>query len=165
MSSAGASILMLLRVVLSLALVLGLCWGAVWALKRRGTGRPLLGSTDRLEIVERRALSRTASLALVRVSGREYLVGVTEQRVELLDRTGPGIDTTDLTAIETTGTVDLTALTTPTADPSSADAQDGPRSLVSGTRRTGFPTTSADADSSARMGFVEALRELTVRRS
>lgn len=162
MSSAGASILMLLRVVLSLALVLGLCWGAVWALKRRGTGRPLLGSTDRLEIVERRALSRTASLALVRVSGREYLVGVTEQRVELLDRTGPGSDTPDLVAIETTGTVDLTALT---ADPSSAEAQDDQRSLVSGTRRTGFPTTSADADSPARMGFVEALRELTVRRS
>lgn len=170
MSSGASTVLMMLRVIISLGLILALCWGATWALKRRGTGRLGFRSADQLEVVERRALSKGAAVALIRVSGEDYLIGVTDHNVALLDRAGnvAGASTADAQAPadDPTGsesTVDLTDGAVRTVVPPS-----GPpsvRAAFKGTRWTGSHNPSADADGPSRMGFVEALREMTVRRS
>lgn len=176
MTSGGATVLMMLRVIVSLGLILGLCWGATWALKRRGTGRIGFRNADQLEIVERRSLSKGAAVAIVRVGGEDFLIGVTDHNVALLERTGAtasaatgatvGRDTDtdeDVAQEGSTSTVDLTdgALRTvvPPAGPPTV------RAAFKGTRWTGTQNPSADADGPTRMGFVEALREMTVRRS
>lgn len=165
MSSGGATFLMMLRVIVSLGLVMGLCWGATWALKRRGGGGLGFRSTERLEVVERRALSKGAAVAIVRVSGEEYLIGVTDHNVALLHRPGAGAVEADTpeTLPEPDTTVDLTVDATravvSTSGPSPV------RAAFSGTRWTGSHNPSVQTDGPTRMGFVEALREMTVRRS
>lgn len=158
MSSGGATALLMVRVIVSLGIVVGLCWVGLWALKRRGTGPLSLGSSSRLDVIDRKPLTREASVAVVRFDGQDYLVGVTEHGVELLDRPAPAIGHDE----DDDAAVDLTAALVQSAIPQGTRS---PAQLTIGTRRTGLPTTSADADSPARMGFVEALRELTVRRS
>ena len=91
-----------LRLIVSLGTVLALMFVLARFLNRRqihigggraGTGRGAAragGSTHRrraapvLEVVSRQALSRASSLAVVRVSGRLLLLGVTESTVSVL---------------------------------------------------------------------------------
>ena len=160
MSSGGATVVMMVRVVVSLGLVMGMCWAATWALKRRGRGGLGLRSADRLEVLERRALSKGAAVAIVRVSGEDYLIGVTDHNVTLLQ---PAPGAAPGAASETDTTVDLTA------DAAAAIVTTGDGALghlaTTGTRRTGSQKPSVGSDGPTRMGFVEALREMTVRRS
>jgi flagellar biosynthetic protein FliO len=77
----------LLRVVLSLAIVLAL---AVLALRfglprLMGMGALGGGRTRRLEVLESAPLDRQHRVALVRVAGREYLLGVGAAQVTALD--------------------------------------------------------------------------------
>jgi flagellar biosynthetic protein FliO len=155
-SSGGATVVMMVRVVVSLGLVMGMCWGATWALKRRGGGGLGLRSADRLEVLERRALSKGAAVAIVRVAGEDYLVGVTDHSVTLL-QPAPGAQRENDTTVDLTADAAAAFVTT-------SDAALG-HTAATGTRRTGSQMPSVGSDGPTRMGFVEALRELTVRRS
>jgi flagellar protein FliO/FliZ len=85
---ASASTLMLfVRLLLSLGVVIGLMWIAANVLRKRGfTGTsPGRGSRGprgpELELVARKPLGRNASIAVVRVGERSLVVGVTEHQV------------------------------------------------------------------------------------
>jgi flagellar biosynthetic protein FliO len=178
MSSGPNTLLLMLRLLVSLGVVLAVVGAAVWALKRRGSlGGATAGTSDRLEVLDRRALSKHAAVAVVRTGGHTYLVGVTDQQVSVLgDWDAPAAPDTAVSA-----TVDLRPAspapqlvrrdTTAPAAPLAALGTGTGRSLrlmtTTGTRWTGSPRP-IDPDGNGqetRMGFVEALRELTVRRS
>jgi flagellar biosynthetic protein FliO len=156
---------MMLRVIVSLGIVLGLCWGATWALKRRGGGGLGFRSADQLQVVERRALSKGAAVAIVRVSGEDYLIGVTDHNVALLHHAGTGDAAADRLAdhSDSEATVDLTDDAVRTVVRTSGPSP--VRAAFQGTRWTGSQKPSVATDGPTRMGFVEALREMTVRRS
>lgn len=74
-----------LRIMFSLAVVLLLMWGLA-----RLARRPLAGrSGDALAVLARQPLSRGASVAVVRVGERAYVLGVTDQNVSLLAEAEP----------------------------------------------------------------------------
>ena len=75
---------LLLRVVVALVSVLGL----VWLFSRgmtRGRGRRLVPGMT--EVLSRQALSRAASVVVVRVGDKALVLGVTEQQVNLIAET------------------------------------------------------------------------------
>lgn len=74
----SSTVVLGLRVVLSLAVVLGL----VWWLSRRNAGTRVKAPT--MSVVGRQSLGRHAGVAVVEVEGRRLLLGVTDQRVALL---------------------------------------------------------------------------------
>jgi flagellar biogenesis protein FliO len=128
---------LLLRLVISLAIMGVLLWGVV-RVGRGRRGRALLGAVagarvDQIELRARRQLSRSASLTLVRVGSRTLLLGIGDGGVAVL------AEGDDLTVVDTAGaTID--------GEPA-------------GTRAPG-----ADGPGPARTGAMDALRELTVRR-
>jgi flagellar protein FliO/FliZ len=68
-----------IRVVVSLAIVIGL----MWAISRMTKGRtPVKGVP--LEVVSRAAVGRKASVVVIHVAGRGLVVGVTESSMALL---------------------------------------------------------------------------------
>jgi flagellar protein FliO/FliZ len=74
-----------LRIVFSLAVVLVLMWGIA-----RVARRPLAGrSGGALSVLARQPLTRGASVAVVRVGERAYVLGVTDQNVSLLAEAEP----------------------------------------------------------------------------
>jgi flagellar biogenesis protein FliO len=92
-SGDSSTVELLVRLVFSLAVVLGLVWFLAKVVRARGakglfTG---LGSGRRdrkrpdIDVLARHALTKSASLALVRVAGRDLLVGVTDSSVRVLD--------------------------------------------------------------------------------
>jgi flagellar protein FliO/FliZ len=75
------------RLVASFAIIIGLLGGAVYVFRRRGMLRVVPGGgapQKRLRVVERQNLSRSSSVALVRVGARAYLLGATDASVSLL---------------------------------------------------------------------------------
>jgi flagellar protein FliO/FliZ len=70
------------RVVLSLASVLGLVWLVSRGLLR-GTGGRVV-ATSRVRVLSRVALGRNAGVAVVRVGERALVLGVADGRVQLL---------------------------------------------------------------------------------
>ena len=79
-----------LRIAFSLLVVFGLMWGLA-RLARRPLG-PRGGGTT-LSVIARQQLSRSASVAVVKVNDRALVLGVTEGQVNLLTET-------DLAALE-----------------------------------------------------------------
>ena len=69
-----------LRVVLSLAVVLGLLW--MCSAARTQVAQEQTG--DLVTVVTRRGISQKASVVVVDVEGMRYLLGVTEQSVNVL---------------------------------------------------------------------------------
>lgn len=72
-------------------IVLGLLW-IVMRIIRRVSGRSSGGGGSRsarnictIEVLNRRAVGRTASVAAVRVGAKMYVLGITDQRIEKLD--------------------------------------------------------------------------------
>ncbi len=76
---------LVVRVVFSLAVVLGL----LWFVARHGSRR--LGGAARavVQVVARQPLARNASLAVVEVGGRVLVVGVSDSGVRLLTELDP----------------------------------------------------------------------------
>ena len=72
------------RLVLSLAVVLGLMWIIARRLKK-GPGRARNGQL--MDVLARQQLSRTASVAVVRVMDKALIVGVTDGQVNVLGET------------------------------------------------------------------------------
>jgi flagellar protein FliO/FliZ len=92
---------LVLRLVLSMAVVLGLMWVAGRILRNRSgmTGKAT-GGRQAIEVLARRGLSKTASVAVVRAGGRTLVLGVTDATITLLgDADADAID-------ELTGTAD-----------------------------------------------------------
>ena len=185
-----STVALVLRLALSLGLILALVGGFTWVLRRKGLLRPGAagGRGGRLEVLDRRALNKHASIVLARVGGTAVLLGVTEQRVQVLS-SAEGLDAAwdeipELTTSSTPDPVAAVAAAAPTAGPTAttnapqvpAHPPIGPvpvpvpvaaatsGTAVLGARRTGLPVATT-ATPPARMSIVEALRELTVRRS
>jgi flagellar protein FliO/FliZ len=76
----GDSLLLVLRVALSLALVLLL----LWFLARRLGGRAGPSRAVPIDVVGRRALARRSGVAVVEVAGRLLLLGVSDGGVRLV---------------------------------------------------------------------------------
>jgi len=74
---------LLLRVVLSLAVVLGILWFVAKGGRRAG------GRTRLVRVAGRQALSRTASVAVVEVADRVLVLGVSDAGVRLLTELDP----------------------------------------------------------------------------
>ncbi|MGV8846797.1 flagellar biosynthetic protein FliO, partial [Tessaracoccus sp.] len=81
---------LVVRLILSLALVAGLLWLAARLAGKRGLG----ASAGAVEILARQPLSRTSSVCVVRVADRVLILGSSDQQVTLLGET-------DLVALET----------------------------------------------------------------
>lgn len=76
-------LLLALRVVVSLAAVLG----ALWFLQRRLSRRTArTRTTEALTIVSRQGLGAKSHLVVVDVDGARYLLGVTEAGISVIDR-------------------------------------------------------------------------------
>ncbi len=70
----------ILRLVVSLAVVIGLLLATMRVARRSMRSRP--GSLVR--VVQRQSLSRTSGLAVVEVAGRTLVLGTTEHQVSLI---------------------------------------------------------------------------------
>ena len=73
-----------LRVLLSLAVVLGLLWMVQRRLTRSGR---MPGAAKPVNVVTRQAIAPKASVVVVDVDGQRFLLGVTEQSVTVLSTT------------------------------------------------------------------------------
>lgn len=71
----------ILRLIIFLPLVLLL---AYWSIKVGASRGPLSQNTRNMRLVERIALGPKTGLCIVRISGKYYLIGISEQKVELL---------------------------------------------------------------------------------
>ncbi|HZC72961.1 MAG TPA: flagellar biosynthetic protein FliO [Jatrophihabitans sp.] len=71
------------RLLVSLAVVLGLMWVIARRVKRPTRGR----TTGLVDVLGRRQLSRTASVAVVRVLDKALIIGVTDGQVSLIGET------------------------------------------------------------------------------
>ena len=132
---------LLVRLVLSLAVVIGLMMVLAGVLRRRGVvvagpkGSPRAAAPAEIEILGRKGLGRNAQVAVVRAAGSTYVLGITEQHITLL---GEG------TVPELPETVEL----------------DNPEG-----RRTGSPSITPSGAVTAWTTMLEGMRERTVRRS
>lgn len=130
------------RVVVSLGVVLAVMAGAAAVLRRSGVagtaGAGRRGGRRRpvpVEVLARHGLTRGASVAVVRLGGRAFVLGVTEHQVSLLAE----VDPAELEALSPSGGAD--------------DAPAGPAGPGIGAGALPWKVT------------LEQLRERTVRRS
>ncbi|WP_380874077.1 hypothetical protein ACFB49_45630 [Sphingomonas sp. DBB INV C78] len=89
--------LSLLRTLGSLGIVLGLLWGALWAVRRYDLKLPgsLMGSLGglmgqnaaprRVEVIERLAIDTRRSVALIRRDNKEHLVMITPEGLLMIE--------------------------------------------------------------------------------
>lgn len=128
-----------LRLIVSLGIVLGAIAALTWAARRRnGFGFGLGGAQSAITVRSREALTRNGTVALLEVGERALLIGITEQRIEVL---AEGADLLPPEQVET-----------PDDRTSSAG---------------GYTSSIVDPGGSTPPGtsFMEILRERSVRRS
>jgi flagellar protein FliO/FliZ len=140
---------LVVRIVFSLLVVLGLMW-----MLARLARRPLSRRGGTLTVLARQQLSRTASVAVVQVADRAFVLGITDGQVTLLGETDPtALTRPDETELRRT-TVDLDATTG-----SGAGARDAPVPVPTGGRLEGSILSPR-----VWRQTVHFLRERTVRR-
>jgi flagellar biosynthetic protein FliO len=117
---------LIVRFVVSLAVVIGLMVLLAAALRKRGivVGPPGSGGRRatqgvQVEVLARRALGRSAQVAVVRAAGRTLVLGVTDHQVTMLTETQ--IDEVDLEAMQA-----MTAEGQRTAFPGGPSGRSGP---------------------------------------
>ena len=183
----SSTLLLLLRLGLSLGLVFGLMWVAVRVLR----GRPGLlgrGAADQLEVLERKPLTKNASIAIVRVADQTLAIGVTEHSVTLLtsapvgadlaaelgslqQRVGPvesqvtDLDATDLDVTDLE-VVDLGAVTVrPSRSPGAARRRAKPAVEPVAAEPVSAEPVPVESSASGRgsRSFLDTLRDMTVR--
>jgi flagellar biogenesis protein FliO len=132
----------IIRLVLSLTVVIGgLLAVRWWGL--RGAGR-----FRGIQVVARASLGRSASVAVLEVAGRRYLVGAAEQSVNLLAELDPDIDLGGSPVTDaTTGTTNSTA---PAASKKSSSGEGSPSGLF-------------ETHDMPRTGLIAQLRRMTTR--
>lgn len=167
-----------LRVVLALAVVLGLLW---WLARRTGSSRARAKVTT-VSVVGRQSLGRRNGVAVVEVEGRRLLLGVTDQAVSLLTElaTPPAeepaaerfeIDPADLERLLGDADVDDAGTTGPDTTPARADTRrtEAAHPSTPAARTPAVPTPrsplegSVLAPSTWRQAVV-AVQERTIRR-
>ena len=193
MAESPNTFMLLLRLGMSLGMVLALVGAVTWVLRRRGLLRtsPAGEAQARLQVVDRKSLGKRASIVVASVGDVTVMLGVTDQQVNVL-ATAPGEGGSWVTApaaLDPASTADP-AVPTAVADPPSAAtpaaldaavaASQPARSatrcstapiaratgMTMGARRTGTRVQAPSADTQPTgMSFVDALRELTVRKS
>jgi flagellar protein FliO/FliZ len=157
------------RMLLALVLVLGVMWAlARWARKPMGVGK----GERVMTVLARQQLSRTSSVAVLKLMDRAFVLGVTEQGVQLITET-------ELAPIEEALTVQAAprrksaalssaALSLDTAPDTSPDVEDSAavaRVSPSGLSLAGRSRLDGSVLSPATWKqLVSAARELTVRR-
>ena len=150
--------LTILRVAASFAIVGILLWFFMRASNGKlgklvsGTSKGRL--SDPLSVLDRRELTRSAGIALIRAGERHLLVGVSDQGVQLLAE-GDDLAVVEEEAIGAPGSNAIVIPSDVVSD--AAFSTDQPDAWT----RSG----SAFRPRSPRMSFVVALREMTVRRS
>ena len=138
------------RMVLALALVLGLLWLCTkFGRSRQTKGRGLWTSRDeagRIEVMDRRSLGRHSSIAVVRAAGRIVVVGQTPQQISVLLDADQGLDASD-------------------GNPAGGEAPALGRSSMSDEEMLmpGLASTAGVDTPKAWDAFLERLREMTVR--
>ena len=137
---------MLIRLVLSLAFVGGVLWFAARLARKRGLG----SSNGLVEIVSQQRVSRASTVNVIRIADRVLVVGATDQTVTLLAE----MDGEMLEA--TLADRELAALTP-------GQSGTAPHRPVVAARGTGILSGSV-LDRSSWGGFVQTMRERTVRR-
>jgi flagellar protein FliO/FliZ len=108
------------RLLVSLAVVLGLMWLAARVLRRKAG----VGSGDTIKVLGRTQLARGSAVTVIQVSDRVLVLGVTEQRVSLLHDA-------DLSSFVTAEPAKTTAAATPIL-PWSTPASSGVSAPMSG---------------------------------
>ncbi len=132
---------LLARLVISLAVVIGLMMVLAGVLKRRGivvAGPKSSGrapASAEIEILGRKGLGRNAQVAIVRAAGCTLVLGITEQQITVLGE-GEVLEPPEPTVSDPTGT-----------------------------QRTGFLGTASGGTTTAWTTMLEGMRERTVRRS
>lgn len=86
--------LLLVRLGFSLSLVFGLMWVAARVLRGRA-GMLQRARLDHLEVVERKALGKGSSIAIVRVGDETLTVGITDSTITLLGHAEIELDASD----------------------------------------------------------------------
>jgi flagellar protein FliO/FliZ len=158
--------LLLVRVGLSLGIVVGLILLASRVLRRRGPGlrsaARRLGPT--IEVLERRSVGKRSSVALLRIDDRRVLVGVTEHQVGLIADLGeetielpPGPAPIDVSSKNSLTDHTIATNGTPAAP-------DGTGMLVADLTDSRFALGTTPIRP-PKLSLVQAVRELTVRRS
>ncbi|AGL21224.1 flagellar biosynthetic protein FliO [Actinoplanes sp. N902-109] len=77
---------LVLRIGFSLLVIFGLMWGLARVVRRGGVGR----GHGNLVVLNRQALSRGSSIAVVQVADKALVLGVTDAQVSLLGETELG---------------------------------------------------------------------------
>lgn len=157
-SSDPSSALLLFRVGFSLAIVVGVIWITARVLRKGGkSSRP--GAGPAIEVVERRNLGRRSNLVLVRVGGAAFLVGATDQRVELVAAV-PGLDANpdpDPVVVSEIADAAPIARIVPAVSADLVDLD------AARTNRTAAPVRAATG-APGKVSLMDAVRDLTVRR-
>jgi flagellar protein FliO/FliZ len=102
-----------LRVILSLAVVLGLLW---WLHRRLSRG-PRVARSNPISVVTRQSISPKASVVVVEVDGQRLVLGVTEQSITVLQSSEAAVPekAADFAASLDTATLDAAAASTANA--------------------------------------------------
>ena len=85
--ASASTLILFVRLILSLAVVIGLMWVAANVLRKRGFAGVASRKGARgpeLELLARRPLGRNASIAVVRIGDHSLVVGVTDHQVTKL---------------------------------------------------------------------------------
>ncbi|MBI1849958.1 MAG: FliO/MopB family protein [Planctomycetes bacterium] len=95
-ASAIPSLVPTWRLVISMAVVIGIAVGAAFVVKRFSPlGRTLAGGKKRIEVVEVHALGGKRFLCLVRLDAQEMLLGLSPARIDLITETPNVVDASE----------------------------------------------------------------------
>ena len=160
----GDTFLLFVRLGFSLAIVFGLMWVAARVVKGR-TALPMRKRADHVEVLERKSLSRTSSIAVVRVGEQVLALGVSDQNVTVLSEVSLDPVEADAAAAAATGT----------GAPAGVRGLIGAAGGISVQSIDALPTPSRPLDSvhpggdtatpsrSSGHGWLDTLRDKTVR--
>lgn len=164
------SLLLVLRVALSLAAVLGLLW---WLGRRMRTSSAGRARRESLTVVGRQQLSRRAGIAVVEAAGRRLVLGYSDQGVTLVHDAGeapaPSDDRVDLDPHSLSLVADARDASAAPGDPADAVVVDlDPARLMSArtadARRHRTPLDGSILAPDTWRKAVAAVQERTIRR-
>ena len=140
---------LLVRLVFSLGIIVGVLLLAAKFARKNGGRLPGLGKRhSSIKVIDRQQLSKTASLAVVQVHDKTMVVGISEHGISMLSE-GPALADLESSAA-------VAANDVPVPREAKGTLPLGASLAVETASGSGHPP---------RMSFVEALRELTVRKA
>jgi len=86
-----SAVTLLLRFTVSMAVVIGAMWMAARFMRgRAGIPARRLGRSNPIEVIGRRSMTKSASVAVVRMGERVLVLGITDSQVSVLAEAQPG---------------------------------------------------------------------------